>query len=76
MKTMSTASDPQQMYQALIKEINPTINAAGVEAHMRCEYSTLDHLPRETFVKEVNLAAACEREMPGYLDSIAKSYGL
>jgi len=64
------------MYQTLITEIDPLINAAGIEASMRLQYGTLSHLSRETFVKEIKLASACEAEQPGFLNSIAKSYGL
>lgn len=63
-------------YQQTIHEIDPTINPAGVEASMRLQYGTLDHLPRETFVEEVALAHLCEAEEPGYLRSVAESYGM
>lgn len=64
------------MYQDMISKIDPTINAAGVEASMRMQYGTLGHLPRETFIAEIKLAAACEVEQPGFLADIAKSFGL
>ena len=63
-------------YQRLIREIDPAINPAGVEASMRLQYGTLDHLPRSTFVQEVGIATAMEREQPGCLRKIAESYGM
>ena len=64
------------MYQDLIHEIDPTINPAGVEASMRLQYSTLDHLPRSVFAQEIGLALMCEADEPGYLRSVADSYGM
>ena len=63
-------------YQDLIHEIAPNINPAGVEASMRLQFGTLDHLPRSEFVKEAKLAAMCEEEESGYLQSVAESYGM
>ena len=64
------------MYQDLIHELAPEMNPAGVEASMRLEYGVLDHLPHETFAKEVKLAAQCERVQPGFLRQIADSMGM
>ena len=63
-------------YQTLLHELAPSLNPAGVEASMRLQYGTLDHLPREIFAEEATLAAACEREEPGFLKSIAASMGM
>lgn len=63
-------------YQRLLHELAPELNPAGVEAAMRLQYSTLDHLPRETFAEEAKLAATCERQAPGYLRQIADSMGM
>ena len=63
-------------YQRLINEDDPTINPAGVEASMRLQYGVLDHLPRETFHAETEVARQCETESPGYLRGVAVSYGL
>ena len=63
-------------YQRLLQKLAPELNPVGVEALMRLQYSTLDHLPRETFAKEAKLAAACERRSPGYLRQIAASMGM
>ena len=63
-------------YQKFIHDIDPTVNPAGVEASMRLQYGTLDHLDRHTFVEEIILAKQCEKEQPGYLRRTAASYGL
>lgn len=63
-------------YQRLLHELAPELNPVGVEALMRLQYSTLDHLPRETFAEEAKLAATCERQAPGYLRQIADSMGM
>lgn len=64
-------------YQKFIHEIAPDgPNPAGVEASMRLMYGTLSHLPKSVFKKEVEIAAACERQEPGYLLTAAESYGM
>lgn len=64
------------MHQTLISSIDPSVDAAGVEAHMRLQYGALDHLPRETFAKEVALAKQCEVAQSGYLASVARLFVL
>jgi hypothetical protein len=54
-------------YQHIINEIDPTVNAREIEAFMRSQYGTLDHLSRDDFRREIRLAKACERERPGFL---------
>lgn len=64
-------------YQGIIHEVLPNgPNPAGVEASMRLQYGTLDHLPREEFRREARLAAACEAQSPGILKGLAASYGM
>ena len=72
----TTDTRPLLGYQRIIFEIDPTVNPAGVEASMRLEYGTLDHLDRATFAQEIEIAKDCERTEPGYLRQIAESYGL
>jgi hypothetical protein len=62
-------------YQKLIHEIAPDLDAAAVEAAMRLQYGVLDHLPRETFAEEVQIARACEAEAPGFLADVKASMG-
>ena len=62
-------------YQGVIARIDPYIDAAGVEASMRLQYGTLDHLTHAEFVAEIALARQCEIEDPGFLQRVAESYG-
>ena len=52
-----------------------TINPHGVEASMRLEYGTLDHLDNKTFLSELQVARECEATEPGFLRTCADSYG-
>ena len=63
-------------YQSIIHELDPHINPAGVEASMRLQYGVLDHLSRETFREEIQIARASEAESPGFMKSAAESYGM
>jgi hypothetical protein len=63
-------------YQATIHDLDPTVNPAGVEASMRLQFGTLDHLSRDDFRREIGIAKACEAEEPGYLEAVAESYGM
>ena len=63
-------------YQKLLHELAPELNPAGVEAMMRLNHHTLNHLPREVFVAEAKLAADLERQCPGSLREIAASMGM
>ena len=64
------------MYRQIINQIDPTVNAAGVEASIRLQYRTLDNLSRRKLAAEVRLALACEAEEPGFLKEAAEGYGL
>ena len=66
---------PREPYQRTIYRLDPTVNACGVEYHMRLQYGTLDHLSRQTFREEIALAKACEKAEPGHLRMCAESYG-
>ena len=63
-------------YQDLVHRLDPAINSAGVEASMRLQYGTLDHLTPQTFADEIKLARQCQEQDPDFLHSIAASYGL
>jgi hypothetical protein len=52
------------------------VNPAGVEASMRLQYGTLNHLAAETFTDETRLASVCEQVSPGYLRRVAASFGM
>lgn len=65
--------------QKLIRKLDPSLTpaqAAGVEGSMRLQYGTLCHLSRATFREEIGIALACERDRPGFLKSVADSYGI
>ena len=52
------------MYQTMIREIAARIGRLGydagqIEAWMRLQYGTLDHLDRTTFRAEVEIACQC-----------------
>lgn len=66
-------------YQKLIKELlgNADYDPRHIEALMRLQYSTLDHLSRDDFRREVALCKQCIDEMgKGAAEQAAKSYGL
>ncbi len=47
------------MYQELIRQFAPAANPRHVEAWMRIEHPTLDHLSRDMFRHEVAIAVDC-----------------
>ena len=63
-------------YQDTIRSIDPNVNPVGVEASMRLEFGTLDHLSVEQFAAEVELARKMEASEPGILGRLASSYGM
>jgi hypothetical protein len=63
------------MYQALISQIDPTVNAKAVEAWMRLQYSTLGHLDQATFKREIRLFKLAKMT-DDQADRLAKSFGL
>lgn len=62
-------------YLRIILELDPTVDAVGVEASMRLHYGTLDHLSRDEFKTEIAIAKECEAAEPGFLKRCAESYG-
>ena len=60
-------------YARSIREMDESVNAVGVEAFMRLEYGTLDHLQKESFAREIELAKQAEQEEPGALRLFAKA---
>jgi hypothetical protein len=65
------------MYQKLIREIDTKHDPRHIEAFMRVEFGTLDHLPADRFRDEVRIAAQCVDEGGVEMaEQIAKSYGL
>ena len=68
--------------QHLIHSINPELNPAGVEAHIRqsrlilAAASSIDHLSHDELTSGAQEAAALEKEQPGYLANLTVSFGL
>jgi len=58
-------------YARSIRQIDESVNAVGVEAFMRIQYGTLDHLSRNDFAREIELAKQAEGEEPGALSLCA-----
>lgn len=64
-------------YTAIIESMVPGYDPRHIEAYMRIQYSTLDHLDRATFRREAKIAAACIDEGGVEMaEATAKSYGL
>lgn len=62
--------------QQSASQINKVVDPRHVEALMRLEYSTLDHLPKATFMKFTKMVADCPSDVIEELESLAKSYAL
>lgn len=62
-------------YTSRIKAIAPTYNPWQIEAWLRLEFSTLDHLNQNRFMREVRMACLMVDEDPQGSISLAKSYG-
>jgi hypothetical protein len=65
------------LYQGTIKKIAPKCNARYIEAWLRLEFGTLDHLSPSRFRKEVKMAVECAKTATKKEnEDLAKSYGL
>ena len=68
---------PRSLYAARIQALEPHYDPRHIEAFMRLQYSTLDHLDAETFAYEVDLAVACIQEAGvEAAERAARSFGL
>lgn len=65
-----------EIIKSLVRQGLPTVEPRLIEAFMRLQYGTLDHLDRATFDAEVALAAACVDADPSGAEELARSYGL
>ena len=63
------------MYQSIIRDLDDTVNAVGIECAMRNQYGTLDHLSIADFAAEIRLLKQCEESSPGFLRRCSDSYG-
>lgn len=64
-------------YARLISPIAPSYDPRHVEAYMRVQHGTLDHLSADAFAAEVAMAVLCiEQGGTPQAESLARSYGL
>ena len=64
-------------YERAITPLAPDYDPRHVEAFMRVEHGTLDHLPPSRFRAEVKLACACIDEGGhDFADKVAASFGM
>ena len=63
-------------YQRLIAPLAPKYDPRHVEAYMRFEHGTLDHLELERFRTEIRTACQCIDTDPAGAERLARSYGL
>jgi hypothetical protein len=61
-------------YEKTISEIAPDVDAAAVEAFMRLQYGTLDHLSRDDFKQEIRLFRQCQKADPDLIRSLKATY--
>lgn len=61
---------------SLVRQHLGPVDPRLIEGWMRVQYSTLDHLDRATFDREVALAAACVNADGAGSEQLATSYGL
>ena len=60
-------------YAMEIHKQDSGVNGVGVEAFMRLQYGTLDHLSKEDFAREIELAKQAEAAEPGALRMCARA---
>lgn len=53
---------PKSLYADRIRALEPHYDPRHIEAYMRLQYATLDHLDQATFEQEVDIAVACIQE--------------
>ena len=63
-------------YAERIQKLAPKYDPRHVEAYLRLEYGTLDHLSPATFTKEVRIACQCIDADPDQAEQLARSFGL
>lgn len=64
-------------YADTFKQLAPGYDPRHIEAYVRLEYSTLDHLDLPTLRREARIAAACiEHSGRDNAEALARSFGL
>lgn len=67
----------QELIQQILDALGLTADPRHVEAYMRLEYGTLDHLSRADFRREAKVCVQCIREGgTDAAESLAASYAL
>ncbi|HET7675654.1 MAG TPA: hypothetical protein VFL54_09055 [Gammaproteobacteria bacterium] len=65
------------IYANIFKDCQPNHDPRHIEAFVRLQYGTLNHLDRETLKREADIAAACiEEGGTENAEALAQSYGL
>lgn len=65
------------MYRDIFLELAPGYDPRHIEAYVRLEYSTLNHLPRSTLRREAQIAMQCIDEGgKESAEELAQSFGL
>jgi hypothetical protein len=67
---------PASLYQQRIQQVVPNCDPRPVEAVMRLDFGTLDHLGTERFAHEARLAAAVVRADRELAERSARSMGI
>jgi len=64
-------------YAALFREFQPTHDPRHIEAYVRLQYGTLDHLTRDELRAEAEIGAACvDAHGVEHAEALAETYGL
>lgn len=64
-------------YASIFKELQPACDPRHIEAYVRLEYGTLNHLPIETLRREARIAADCISYVgKDSAEELANSFGL
>lgn len=64
------------MYAEIFRELQPRHDPRLIEAVVRLQYGTLDHLDRTTLREEAAVAAEFIEIDPAAAEGLAQSYGL
>ena len=69
---------PHSLYQQRIADIvGPDYDPRHIEAFMRVQYGTLDHLPTDQFTADARFCSICVDEIgKEEAEKVARSYGL
>ena len=67
----------RKMIEQVLAQLGETADPRHVEAYIRVEHPTLDHLSAERFRSEVRIALSCiEMEGEAGAETLARSFGL